>query len=194
MFGIGNEGREYENTRHNAGFAVVDKCLGKSTAVSRIERSYGGVATGVLAEKKIAFVKPNTFVNRCGKALKSGIEEFGVPLGSCLVIVDDYNLPLGTMRFRREGSDGGHNGLKSIIDAVGPEFPRLRIGVGPLPQGANAVDFVLGAFSREEEKILSAVIGKAVDGIEVFLNQGIEKAMSLFNGQHDKTQVNNSTM
>jgi PTH1 family peptidyl-tRNA hydrolase len=182
IFGIGNEGNEYFNTRHNVGFMVVDRCLRQCDMVRGNATGYGSVATGKVAGKNVAFIKPNTFVNRCGTAFKSSMEEFGVPLGSCLVVVDDYNLPLGTLRFRKEGSDGGHNGLKSIIDAVGTGFSRLRIGVGPLPKGINPVVFVLGAFTGEEEKVLSKVIDKAVEGVAEFLRVGIEKAMLGFNG------------
>jgi PTH1 family peptidyl-tRNA hydrolase len=189
VFGIGNTGSKYANTRHNVGFAVADQCLGRCEDVRRNTTESAAIATGRFAGHNVAFVKPITFVNRCGTALKASFEELGVPLGSCLVIVDDYNLPLGTLRFRKEGSDGGHNGLKSIINAVGREFPRLRVGIGPLSKDMSPVDFVLGAFTREEGEILSPTIDKAVEGIAVFLNDGIDKAMSAFNGPRKEQRV-----
>jgi PTH1 family peptidyl-tRNA hydrolase len=182
VFGIGNTGSAYANTRHNVGFMVVDRCLSRCRDTREIAAGHADSAAGDFSGKKVAFVKPTTFVNRCGQAFKSSLEAFCVPLGSCLVIVDDYNLPLGTVRFRAGGSAGGHNGLKSIIENVGGEFPRLRIGVGPLPEGTSPVDFVLGKFTREDEKVLVPVLDKVVEGVSVFLNEGIEKAMTSFNG------------
>ena len=182
LFGIGNTGPTYANTRHNVGFMVVDRCLSRCRDVLKSAAGQADLFTGDFSGKKVAFVKPTTFVNRCGTAFKSSVEEFGLPLGSCLVVVDDYSLPFGTLRFRPRGSDGGHNGLKSIIGCVGNEFPRVRIGIGPLPQGAGPVDFVLGQFTREDEQVLFPVLDRVVEGISVFLNDGIEKAMSAFNG------------
>ena len=183
VFGIGNVGRRYSRTRHNIGFRVVDRCLSHSRELTKDLTAAAGayVVAGEFSGKKVAFVKPTTFVNQCGAAFQSGATAFGLPLGSCLVVVDDYNLPLGAMRFRAGGSDGGHNGLKSIIEAVGRDFPRLRIGIGPLPPGTNPVDFVLGSFSSEEETVLARVMDRAVDGIASALNNGIEKAMSVYN-------------
>jgi peptidyl-tRNA hydrolase, PTH1 family len=182
VFGIGNTGSTYANTRHNVGFMVVDRCLSRCRVLRKSTADHADIAAGDFSGKKVAFVKPTTFVNRSGTAFKSSMAAFCLPLGSCLVVVDDYNLPLGTMRFRPQGSDGGHNGLKSIIEAAGTEFPRLRIGIGPLPQGVSPVDFVLGTFTREDEKVLSVVLDRVVDGIAVFLNEGIERAMTSFNG------------
>jgi PTH1 family peptidyl-tRNA hydrolase len=182
VFGIGNTGSAYAHTRHNVGFMVVDRCLSQCHGCGKNAADHADIAAGDFSGKKVAFVKPTTFVNRCGTAFKSSVAAIGLPLGSCLVVVDDYNLPLGTMRFRAGGSDGGHNGMKSIIEAVGTGFPRLRIGIGPLPQGVSAVDFVLGAFSREEEQVLSPVLDRVVEGIKVFMTGGIEKAMTSYNG------------
>ena len=189
VFGIGNTGSTYANTRHNVGFMVVDRCHSRCRDIRKSATGHADIAAGDFSGKKVAFVKPITFVNRCGRAFKSSVEAFGVPLGSCLVVVDDYNLSLGSMRFRSGGSDGGHNGLKSIIEAVGLEFPRLRIGIGPLPQGTSPVDFVLGTFTREDEQVLSPVLDRVVEGIAVFLNEGIEKAMMSFNGQQTRPGI-----
>jgi peptidyl-tRNA hydrolase, PTH1 family len=182
VFGIGNTGSAYATTRHNVGFMVIDRCLSRCQNIRKNNDRHADVAVGDFSGKKVAFVKPTTFVNQCGTAFKSSVDVFGVSLGSCIVVVDDYNLSLGTIRFRPHGSDGGHNGLKSIIDSVGREFPRLRIGIGPLPQGASPVDFVLGAFTPEDEKVLMPVLDRVVEGVSVFLNDGIERAMSAFNG------------
>jgi peptidyl-tRNA hydrolase, PTH1 family len=188
VFGIGNTGSGYENTRHNVGFMVVDRCLARCRSLKKNKVDNAEVAAGEFSGAKVAFVKPTTFVNRCGPAFKSSATALRVPLGSCMAVVDDYNLPLGSIRFRAGGSDGGHNGLKSIIESVGREFPRLRIGIGPLPKETRPVDFVLGVFSPEEVQALVPVIDKAVEGIAVFLKEGLEKAMMSFNGPPDKKE------
>lgn len=188
LFGIGNAGVEYAHTRHNIGFMVVDRCLLLCQDLRKTATVAGAeIATGEFSGKKVAFVKPTTYVNRCGPAFEASAAAFGVPLGSCLVVVDDYNLPIGTVRFRAGGSDGGHNGLKSIFERVGRDFPRLRIGIGPMPAGAKAVDFVLGTFTGKDQEVLTPAIDKAVEGITAFLNDGIEKAMSVFNGPQGVT-------
>ena len=195
VFGIGNTGTTYANTRHNVGFMVVDRCLLQCRGLGKRDADHAvghaDIAAGDFSGKKVVFVKPTTFVNRCGAAFQSSMEVFGLTLGSCLVVVDDYSLPLGAMRLRAGGSAGGHNGLKSIIESVGSEFPRLRIGIGPLPQGISPVDFVLGAFTGEDKMVLAPALDRAVEGIAAFLNEGIEKAMTSFNRPPDKTVVKN---
>jgi PTH1 family peptidyl-tRNA hydrolase len=181
VFGIGNIGRRYHGTRHNVGFAAVNQCIGRCSGVRKVRTKNAEVLVGIWAGKKIAFVKPLTFVNRCGPVFSASASACRVPLGSCIVVVDDYNLPLGTMRFRRDGSDGGHKGLKSIIQAVGESFPRLRIGIGPRPHGVNTIEFVLGRFSETEKHSISLVLDKAADGIAVFATGDFEKAASAFN-------------
>jgi PTH1 family peptidyl-tRNA hydrolase len=181
IFGIGNPGGKYKNTRHNAGFMVVDRLSGFLTdAHTRREASFEAI-WGTLSGKTVALVKPTTFVNRCGAAFAASGLLFCTLLESRLVVVDDYHLPLGSLRLRRGGSDGGHNGIASIIGSCGENFPRLRIGTGPLPPGASSVEFVLGKFDESELPVLDAVVGSAADATAAFCSQGIERAMNLFN-------------
>jgi peptidyl-tRNA hydrolase, PTH1 family len=181
IFGIGNPGQKYKGTRHNAGFLVLDRLARSLTgAINRKEASFEA-NTGALGGKVVALVKPATFVNRCGAAFKAASALLGVPLASCLVIADDFHLPLGTIRLRRGGSDGGHNGLASIIESSGPDFPRLRVGIGPLAHNRNSIDFVLGEFTEAETRGLDAAVKKAAEAAAAFCAAGIEKAMNQYN-------------
>ena len=182
FFGLGNPGQRYFHTRHNIGFRVADALafeLKNKVAGSRAEFDY---FAGTLFESKPSLVvKPRTFMNRSGAAVESISTDFHCPTEKLLVIVDDYHLPLGTMRARRGGSDGGHNGLKSIIERMGENFPRLRVGIGPLPPSSRAIDFVLEPFSRAEEEILQQVIPQAVEACKLFARSGIEPVMNTYN-------------
>jgi len=181
VFGIGNPGERYGGTRHNAGFMAVDHLSRLLSEKRTIREPLITAAAGTLWGSKVALVKPCTFVNACGPAFAASTALFGVSRGSALVIVDDYHLPLGTLRLRRNGSDGGHNGLASIIGCCGEDFPRLRVGIGPLAAGANAVDFVLGRFDEREIPVVSAAVRAAAEAVRVFCTGGIEQAMNEFN-------------
>jgi PTH1 family peptidyl-tRNA hydrolase len=182
FIGLGNIGARYAKSRHNAGFRIADALV----------RRLGGVRSGTFSEadyfdgtlfdtKKAAVVKPRTLMNRSGIAAAAYLRACGCSPSGMLVMVDDYNLPLGTMRARRSGSDGGHNGLKSIIGHIGDQFPRLRIGIGPVPAGMPSVDFVLSDFSGDEERKLLDVAAKAEAACLLFAQQGIEAVMNRFN-------------
>lgn len=184
FFGLGNSGRRYGRTRHNAGFRVAD------ALADELQR--GTVKTGRCAEaeytagtlecgKRVTIIKPRTFMNRSGDAVKRFAGKGKCPLERILVIVDDYNLPIGKIRARRSGSDGGHNGLKSIIECMGDSFARLRVGIGPLPEGLPSIDFVLGTWSGGEEAAIREVLPRAVDACKLFAENGIEAVMNKFN-------------
>ena len=162
--------------------------------MSKYRIDAGVVAVGRHEGLQCAFVKPMTYVNRCGEAMRAIIEKTRCPLGSCLVVVDDYHLPLGTLRFRRGGSDGGHNGLKSIIEHVGTGFPRLRIGIGPIPETMGAIEFVLGKFEEKESAVLKNTLQMAGEAMKMFALQGIDKAMSAYNNNlsRDPKQTENN--
>ena len=183
VFGIGNPGDRFANTRHNAGFMAVD-CMAESLTDAHVLRGPLFDATvGMLSGKKVALVKPLTFVNRCGEAFVESMRRLCVPQGSALVIVDDYHLPVGTIRIRRGGSAGGHNGLASIIENCGENFPRIRVGIGPLPAGAGSVDFVLGKFDEQEMPAVNAAVRTAAGAAAAFCTQGIDSTMNLFNSR-----------
>jgi peptidyl-tRNA hydrolase, PTH1 family len=184
FFGLGNPGGRYALTRHNTGYRVADALT--EQLANRKDGRFGDSAyiQGTLFEsrKKVLVVKPQTFMNRSGDTVGSYITCCHPRPQDILVIVDDYNLPLGRLRARLGGSDGGHNGLKSIIDRLGrQDFPRLRVGIGPLPQGVSSIDFVLGPFTGAEEKELDAVIARTVDACVLFAQNGIEAVMNKFN-------------
>jgi PTH1 family peptidyl-tRNA hydrolase len=181
LFGIGNPGNRYKKTRHNAGFSAIDWFARSAINKTKFRR---GKWEAILCKREslsFALVKPKTYVNRCGESLVDCIELMQCPLSSCLVIVDDYHLPLGTIRIRPGGSDGGHNGLKSIIERVGTKFPRLRIGIGPLPDNTESIGFVLGSFNKNEQSILQNAMTKAEGAMLLFAQRGIDAAMNAFN-------------
>jgi PTH1 family peptidyl-tRNA hydrolase len=180
--GLGNIGENYAATRHNIGFMVAEALASrfekrKNGCFGRADYTYGALFNS----KKVMSVKPRTFMNRSGDAVAQYLEALNCPLSNMLVIVDDYHLSLGGMRARRNGSDGGHHGLASIIEKVGDGFPRLRIGIGPLPQECPSVEFVLGAFSPAERESLKTVIPRAVDACLCFAGKGIDEMMNRFN-------------
>lgn len=182
LAGIGNKGKKYGNTRHNIGFSVVDALLKKSEVVLREKGCRSEIVVSRLPHGDVvSIVKPQTLVNRSGIAIKEVLTRYNLPLSSCLIIIDDFNLPLGKLRFRRSGTDGGHNGLRSIISEIGTGFPRLRIGIGPLPENTNIVDFVLGSFDKREIKKKDEAVNKAADTVLFFCKNGIEAAMSRYN-------------
>jgi PTH1 family peptidyl-tRNA hydrolase len=182
VFGIGNPGAQYAGTRHNAGFLLVDALAVRVSGARTQNVHQAQLITGQLLEgPRIALVKPLTFVNRSGHAFERVRTDLVVPLDRCLVVSDDLNLPLGAIRFRRGGSHGGHNGLRSIIDASGADFPRLRIGIGSPPKGGSVIDFVLGRFSAEEARVLDEALARAVQGVQLLCASGIEAAMNAYN-------------
>ena len=184
LLGIGNPGTEYEGTRHNIGFDVLSEYERSLKDKYRYTDCSSDIVTGTAeGTGKVALVKPRTFVNRSGDAAAAVLRRARLGPAALMVVVDDLNLPLGRLRFRAEGSDGGHNGLRSIIGAVGNGFPRLRIGTGPLPPGVSAVDFVLGRFTREEQATAVQTAAVAAEALAFFLGNGIEQAMNRFNGQ-----------
>ena len=182
FFGLGNPGKEYERTRHNIGFRAIDAIAEDIDGLRRIPFTAAAVYRGTMEPGlPVAAVKPLSSMNRSGAAVAAVLGKWNVQPGQCLIIVDDINLPLGRVRARRGGSDGGHNGLKSVIDTVGPDFPRLRIGIGPLPQRRDIIDHVLGTFSEAEERVLSGVLSRTREVVKLFAAKGIDAAMNAYN-------------
>lgn len=185
MLGLGNPGPRYEATRHNFGFLVVD-AVARSVAATlregpgpfRFGRVRLGESGGLLA-------KPTTYMNRSGIAACALLERFPrIPLSRFLVACDDLDLPLGRIRFRRGGGDGGHNGLRSLIEELGSrDFPRLRLGIGrPDGEGTGEViDWVLEEFRAEEREAVGEMVDRGAEGIRLFAHEGIEAAMNRFN-------------
>lgn len=179
--GLGNIGDEYEDTRHNIGFIIADAVAGSLQTQFEPGR-YASVAKGKLKGHSVILIKPTTYMNLSGKALRYWMNHEKILPEHCLVIVDDLALPLGALRLRKQGSDGGHNGLISIIETTGTtEFPRLRVGIGNDFAKGYQVEYVLGRWTKEEEKVLIPRIEKAVEMIQCFIFQGIDKAMNQYN-------------
>jgi peptidyl-tRNA hydrolase, PTH1 family len=184
--GLGNPGSRYEKTRHNLGFRVVE-------AIATARRGRWGdparkcrTASIRLGGGHGLLVEPLTYMNLSGDALAPIVIEHELPPGRLLVVCDDIALPLGQIRLRASGTDGGHNGLKSIIERLNTTaFPRLRMGVGPVPPRVDAAEFVLAEFLPEEEEAVDAMIKEAVACADSWLFDGIGKAMSKFNGRKE---------
>jgi PTH1 family peptidyl-tRNA hydrolase len=180
--GLGNPGVRYAPTRHNVGFRVID-ALEQSLSGRRHPACCASRITTGIADHgaRVVLAKPQTYVNRSGEAYSRLLRKTGLPSTSCLVIVDDFHLAAGSVRLRRRGSDGGHNGLKSIIEHAGRDFPRLRVGIGPLPHGMSVIDFVLGEFRAEEEEAVAEGVETAARAAHCFSREGIDTAMNEFN-------------
>ncbi|MSS72526.1 MAG: aminoacyl-tRNA hydrolase [Candidatus Latescibacteria bacterium] len=181
VVGLGNPGARYAATRHNLGFLVVDAFADAFHPDWSSEASYG-YAVVPSEGQEVALIKPTTFMNLSGVAVKEALSRFEATPEDLLVLVDDTQLSLGRIRIRRQGSDGGHNGLLSIIEALGtPAFSRLRLGIGAPPEGEALIDFVLGEFEPHEREAVAEMVGRATDALYVILREGLEKAMNQFN-------------
>jgi PTH1 family peptidyl-tRNA hydrolase len=181
IVGLGNIGMEYDATRHNIGFDVADTFVIKNGCNFTLSR-HGFVSEVKWKGKTFVVIKPTTYMNLSGKAVKYWLDHEKIPVENMLVIVDDLALPLGTLRLRASGSDAGHNGLKNIqLVLMGDKYPRLRFGIGSdFPKGKQ-VDFVLGKWKPSEVPVVKDMLLKSVDAIECFATQGIGKAMTEFN-------------
>ena len=181
VFGLGNPGQKYCQTRHNIGFIVADAFTESLDSVKSYRIKDADIKTGMIDSKRVAVVKPLTFMNKSGIAVESVLKKTNLPLSAAIVLVDDFHIPTGSIRVRKNGSSGGHNGLKSIEALVGSDYSRLRVGVGPLPVGDTVIDFVLGRFTEHDLEMLKETVPKAVDALKSFINVGIEATMNTFN-------------
>jgi peptidyl-tRNA hydrolase, PTH1 family len=183
IVGLGNIGSEYEHTRHNIGFDTLDAFAEASNAVFETRR-YGDVAECRLRGRQLVLLKPSTFMNLSGQAVRYWLQQENVPIENLLVVVDDLSLPVGALRLKPSGSDGGHNGLKNIQELIGTQqYARLRFGIGnDFPRGAQ-VDYVLGRFSEEQRTALAPRFEQAVEMIRTFCLAGIQTAMNQYNNK-----------
>jgi peptidyl-tRNA hydrolase, PTH1 family len=185
IVGLGNPGAEYERTRHNLGFMLIDKLAAEAGATVKRKDCRSLIGSATLEDERVHLVKPQTFMNLSGEAVaclvaKAEIEDVSKSL---IVISDDLALPFGTIRLRERGSAGGHNGLKSIIGAIGTnEFMRLRIGIQPEHPISDAKAFVLDEFPKAQREEVEKILDKAAEAVHSVLRDGIKKAMSVFNG------------
>ena len=182
IVGLGNIGSEYDQTRHNIGFMVLDALAKASNAVFEDKR-YGFVSEMRLRNKMLILLKPSTFMNLSGNAIRYWLQKEKITNDRLLVVVDDLALPFGTLRLKGKGSDAGHNGLKNIQGLIGQDYPRLRFGIGSSFPRGHQVDYVLEKFSAEEQQLLPERIEVAVDMIRSFCLSGIEVTMNQFNNK-----------
>jgi len=176
--GLGNPGREYADTRHNVGFMIADRLVAKAGATFRVEKNW---QAAVARAGDLVVCKPLTYMNLSGEAVQSVCSFYKIPPAQTFVILDDLSLPLGKLRIRAEGSAGGHNGLKSIIQRLGTQaVPRLRIGIGSASPGA-AVEHVLGRFAPDEQGPLNEALQRAEAAIGCACDRGLDAAMNAFN-------------
>jgi peptidyl-tRNA hydrolase, PTH1 family len=181
VVGLGNPGKKYAGTRHNVGFAVVD-ALAEGSGVGRFQSRFDAdLAEWLENGEKILLLKPDTFMNLSGRAVRQAVDFYQLPFSDLLVVCDDINLPLGKLRFRARGTHGGHNGLRDIQNHLGTtEYGRLRIGVDSPPED-GVVDHVLGRFKPSEKPVIEDALGRAVQGVVLWVGQGIETCMNQYN-------------
>lgn len=183
IVGLGNSGRQYDNTRHNIGFTVIDT-LAQQENIDVLEKKHRAViGKGVIAGQKCILAKPTTFMNLSGESIRELTDYYKVDETTELIVIsDDISLAVGKLRIRKKGSAGGHNGLKNIIANLGHEqFIRVRLGVGEKPKGWDLADYVLGRFSAPERELLAETAEKAADAIRMIITDGADAAMNAFN-------------
>lgn len=186
--GLGNPGAEYENTRHNVGFRVID-CLADrlNTAVTE-KKHFALCGKGEIGGEKVILMKPQTYMNNSGQSLRAAADFYKVAPEQIIVLSDDIDLEQGQLRIRLKGSAGGHNGLKSIISHLGAQsFVRVRIGIGGKPDGWDLADYVLGKLKGNDAEAMEQAYRNAADAVELILSEGGEKAMNLYNRKPEKT-------
>ncbi len=181
IVGLGNPGVHYGKTRHNIGFQVVDRLAEINHILISTKRNKSLYGTGWIDAERVILVKPMTFMNRSGEAVQKTVHFFQVGIENLIVIHDDLDLLYGRLRFKRRGSDGGHQGVRSIIESMGKNtFLRLKVGIGRPPHGMDPAEYVLTSFDEIQQSHLDEVISRAAESIKVVLLEGIETAMNRF--------------
>lgn len=187
VIGLGNPGRRYAGTRHNAGFCFVDR-LARRWGVKLRQRKFSAkIAEARRNSERLILVQPQTYMNLSGQAVKKLMDNYKLTPENIIVVYDDLDVRLGQIRVRKEGSPGTHNGMRSICDTIGTQsFPRLRLGIGPLAEGEDATDFVLSPFNKDERPLFEQSLARAEEALGLVLDGHIEVAMNTFN-QKGKT-------
>jgi peptidyl-tRNA hydrolase, PTH1 family len=182
IVGLGNPGRKYEKTRHNVGFETLNLIAQRCAAATAKDKFDGRIAEVTMAGERTLLLWPYTLMNRSGQSVLGAVDFYQLRLADLLVVCDDFNLTLGTLRFRSQGSAGGQKGLQDIIRRIGTEeFSRLRIGIGPVPDAWDAADFVLSRFRAGERPLIEETIERAAEGVECWVADGIATSMNRFN-------------
>ena len=188
IVGLGNIGDEYRNTRHNIGFKMLD-AFAEASNIAFEDKRYGFVGRGRVKNAEMVLLKPSTFMNLSGNAVRYWMNEEKIPLENLLVLVDDLNLPFGTIRIRKQGSAGGHNGLRHIEQVLcTPNYARVRFGIGDEFNRGGQINYVLGEWTDEEEKALPERLAVLKEIIPSFCLQGIERTMNQYNSREPKAK------
>lgn len=181
IVGLGNPGKQYENTRHNVGFDAIDNISKEYNIPVNREKFKGIYGEGIISGERVILLKPKTFMNLSGESIREVVNFYKIVNNNIIVIYDDISLDTGRLRIRLQGSSGGHNGIKSVISNLSTdEFPRVKIGVGH-PQ-FDLIPHVLGRFSKEDRKVVEEVIVAAASAVQTIIGTGIEEAMNKYNG------------
>jgi PTH1 family peptidyl-tRNA hydrolase len=188
IVGLGNPGAEYRETRHNVGFKVADALVERWRVTDQWREKFDALQIKTIAgEEPVIIAKPITFMNLSGQAVAGIAGFYKIEPADILIVTDDVALPLGRLRARREGGAGGHNGLKSIIQSLATQaFPRMRVGVGRGDNRRDLADHVLGRFDADERDTVSAAVLRAADATEMFISEGIERVMNVFNAATER--------
>jgi PTH1 family peptidyl-tRNA hydrolase len=188
IVGLGNPGVHYLWNRHNIGFQVVDRLAKANHIVICKKRYHSHYGTGQIESEEVALAKPMTFMNRSGEAVRKLVNVFQTGLEDLIVIHDDLDLPFGRLRFKRWGGDGGHQGVRSIIEWMGENnFPRLKVGIGRPPKGMDAADYVLDDFDQSEQTRLNVILTQSAEALKVMLLEGLQIAMNRYQ-RKDRTE------
>lgn len=189
--GLGNPTAQYQGTRHNVGFDVIDKLADRYNISVEGRKSRAFVGKGIIEGQKVLLVKPQTFMNLSGESIRGLVDYYKIdPERELLVIYDDISLDVGQLRIRKKGSAGGHNGIKNIIAHLDSQiFARIKVGVGEKPKGYDLADYVLGHFSKAEREKMEEGYDKAIDAIKLFLQDEMDQAMNLYNRKVKSEEV-----
>ncbi len=181
IVGLGNIGEKYQNTRHNIGFMILD-AFAEASNITFDPKRYGSVAETKIKGRKVVLLKPSTYMNLSGKAVRYWLQKENIPIENCLILTDDINIPAGKVRIRTKGSNGGHNGLGNIIEILGTsKFNRLRYGIGKDFMPGEQVDFVISEWTDAELEIFEKLKKHLLDAVTSFVTIGIDRTMNFYN-------------
>jgi PTH1 family peptidyl-tRNA hydrolase len=184
IVGLGNPGERYRFSRHNVGFRCLDLLAKRWEILTKERRAKAVLGQGFYSGQEVVLAKPRTFMNNSGEGIEYLLTRFRAQPQDLVIIYDEMELPLGRLRIRAKGSDGGHNGMKSIISELGTQdFPRIRVGIGPPADGESSIPHVLGSFAGDEEIVVAKAVDRVLASVEHIIEEGIDAAMSQFNQQ-----------
>lgn len=183
IIGLGNPGKHYEHTRHNAGFWVIDNLVHKLDITPNCGKFQSIVAEGHWNGEKIILLKPQTYMNLSGQAVYAAVKYWQINLRDLLIIYDDIDLPVKAVRFRSKGTSGGHKGVSNIIELLGTDnFARLKVGIGPVPEYLNAADYVLARIPKSDIELYHKITNICADAVQLWITSGIDQVMNQYNG------------